>query len=121
MANEMDEIRVEGAALLPRGESKTFEIAEERAFVVGVGAGSPPVAFLNRCPHVGVDLDMGTADFFSSKLDRLYCRMHGASFEVETGLCDRGPCVGQGLTQLRSRVEGEAVVISPEVATPNRP
>ncbi|MEM6292216.1 MAG: Rieske 2Fe-2S domain-containing protein [Myxococcota bacterium] len=109
--SEHDEVRVAGAATLDRGDAKVFEAGgkPDGGFVVGTGEGV--VAYQNACPHIGFDLDMGTAEFYVAKLDRLYCRVHGATFEIETGLCDRGPCSGQSLVRLRSRVDGDDVVV----------
>ncbi len=109
--SDVDEVRVAGAATLGRGDAKVFAAAgrPDGGFVVGTGEGV--VAYRNACPHVGFDLDMGTASFYAPKVDRLYCRVHGATFEVETGLCDRGPCTGQSLVPLSCRVEGNDAVV----------
>lgn len=114
-------VRVEGAAHLRRGEARTFPLTEGArrggGFVIGVGHEGDPVAFINRCPHVGFDLDMGTGSFYSEKLDRIYCRTHGATFDVRDGVCDGGPCLGQPLMSLGARVDGDDVLV--EVPNPS--
>lgn len=69
-------------------------------------------AYLNRCPHWGVDLDLGDARFYAEDIDRIYCKNHGALFRVVDGVCDHGPCLGQALTAFRVEVEGEDVWVS---------
>ncbi len=70
------------------------------------------VAFVNRCPHWGVDLDYGDERFYDAELHRIYCTTHGALFVPETGRCDAGPCTGAGLEVLTVRVEGDLAQIT---------
>jgi nitrite reductase/ring-hydroxylating ferredoxin subunit len=70
------------------------------------------VAYRNRCAHVAFDLDMGTGEFWSGKLQRIYCRTHGACYEPRTGICDRGPCVGKALEKLAVERQGQDAVVS---------
>jgi nitrite reductase/ring-hydroxylating ferredoxin subunit len=61
---------------------------------------------------VAFDLDMGTGEFWSRKLGRIYCRTHGACYEPRTGVCDRGPCVGKALEKLQVERQGPDAVVS---------
>lgn len=55
-------------------------------------------AWVNRCTHRQVELDLGRGDFFHPSADLLLCRAHGATFDVRTGACSDGPCPrGSGL------------------------
>ena len=39
------------------------------------------------------------------------CATHGAIFEVDTGLCIDGPCIGDSLRSLEANIlEGEVVI-----------
>ena len=69
-------------------------------------------AYLNRCAHVPIELDWAQGEFFESSGLYLMCSTHGATFEPATGLCTGGPCVGDRLTPLPARLEGEALVVS---------
>ena len=70
------------------------------------------VAYLNRCPHWNVDLDMGLGDFVDPSTALITCRNHAAEFELATGLCVQGPCAGDRLYPLEVRVEdGRAVLV----------
>ena len=54
-------------------------------------------AFVNRCPHVGTELDWQPGEFFEQTGLYLVCSTHGAIFEPATGLCVAGPCRGARL------------------------
>ena len=57
-------------------------------------------AYLNRCPHTGVNLDW-TPDRFRDWTGRLIqCATHGALFRIEDGYCVAGPCAGRSLVAL---------------------
>ena len=101
--------RVAGAALLAPGEAATFEIERRGELVPGfvLRHGAGWVAYLNRCPHWDVDLDLGDGRFYADDVDRIYCKGHGALFRVLDGVCDHGPCLGQALTPLRLELEGD--------------
>lgn len=54
--------------------------------------------YLNRCPHIGINLEYQADQFLDREEQYLQCANHGALFEIETGLCIAGPCSGQSLT-----------------------
>ena len=54
-------------------------------------------AWLNVCPHAGRALDWAPGQFLKSREGHLVCAVHGASFELEGGICVAGPCKGDSL------------------------
>jgi nitrite reductase/ring-hydroxylating ferredoxin subunit len=58
---------------------------------------NPLQAWLNTCPHQGRRLDYVPGKFLIHK-GQLVCAAHGASFDLEEGLCVGGPCRGEHLT-----------------------
>ncbi len=54
-------------------------------------------AYVNRCPHLGVELDWQPGEFFEESGLYLVCSTHGAIFDPSTGLCVAGPCRGARL------------------------
>jgi nitrite reductase/ring-hydroxylating ferredoxin subunit len=54
-------------------------------------------AYVNRCPHLGVELDWQPGEFFEESGLYLICSTHGALFDPSTGLCVAGPCQGARL------------------------
>jgi nitrite reductase/ring-hydroxylating ferredoxin subunit len=68
-------------------------------------------AYLNRCPHLSYPLNCLPDDFLSYDRHYLQCKMHGALFEKDSGLCIAGPCLGRRLVALPLRVDDDAVVV----------
>lgn len=123
VARPAQRVIVDGVAGLPHGQARTFTFDDgehpARGFVLvlrdeqgGEGGGEPQLhAYRNRCAHVSFDLDMGTEQFWSAKLGRIYCRTHGACYEPRSGVCDRGPCVGARLEKFEVELQGDAAVV----------
>lgn len=64
-------------------------------------------AWLNVCPHAGRRLDWAPGRFLLDKGGRLVCAVHGASFELELGVCVAGPCQGQALRAVEVSVQAD--------------
>ena len=54
-------------------------------------------AYINHCPHTGVPLDWVPDQYLNLDQSYIQCAMHGALFEIETGLCVYGPCINRRL------------------------
>lgn len=122
-------VRVPQVADLQHGEARPFTFDdgehEGRGFVMmlrddqgqdgahseGDRGAAQLVAYRNRCAHVAFDLDMGTGQFWSSTLGRIYCRTHGACYEPRSGVCDRGPCVGRSLEAFVVERQGDDAIV----------
>ncbi|HKO47670.1 MAG TPA: Rieske 2Fe-2S domain-containing protein [Polyangiaceae bacterium] len=104
-----------GAAKLAPGQSRSFEFQRGGrrvpAFLL-CHAQAGLVAYLNRCPHWSVDLDMGDGRFYAEDIDRIYCKNHGALFRVSDGVCDHGPCLGKALVRCSVELEGDDAWVS---------
>lgn len=61
------------------------------------------VAYVNRCPHAGTELDWQPGEFFEESGLYLVCSTHGALFEPGSGRCVAGPCRGGQLEPLAIR------------------
>ena len=66
--------------------------------------------YVNSCPHLGTPLDWQVNRFISLDSGHIMCATHGALFEVESGSCVDGPCVGQNLEPLPVVVDGDGRV-----------
>jgi nitrite reductase/ring-hydroxylating ferredoxin subunit len=51
-------------------------------------------AYLNRCMHVAMEMDMLPNRFFDASGQWLICATHGATYRPDTGACAGGPCRG---------------------------
>ncbi len=111
---DREELRLEGANRLQDGESLAFEFPRGSGSDEGflLRHGGVIRAFVNRCPHWGLRLDMGTRKFYVAKADRIACRNHGALFRADDGVCAKGDCERQQLERLEVRVDGEDVVVT---------
>lgn len=65
-----------------------------------------PRAYLNRCPHMGIELNWMPGHFMDTNNLFLQCSTHGALFKPRDGECIAGPCQGDALTALNIRETG---------------
>ncbi len=72
------------------------------------------VAYRNVCPHAGHPLNWKPHAFLTRDRTRIMCSVHGAIFEIGTGLCVGGPCPGRSLTTLRVEIKEGRVVVYPD-------
>ena len=70
-----------------------------------------PRAYLNRCPHLGVELNWMPGNFMDTDKQFIQCASHGALFLPGTGECIAGPCQGDSLTALDVRIAGGQIQI----------
>ena len=98
--------------LIDGGSAVSFEIDADRflnGFVVKFEG--RPYAYVNRCPHVGTELDWVPGVIFDKDLPLLSCATHGALFDPKTGRCVSGPCLGRSLTTLPVKLISDRVTI----------
>jgi nitrite reductase/ring-hydroxylating ferredoxin subunit len=84
-----------------------------RGFVVRRGAAVQ--AYVNHCPHAGFPLNWQPDVFLAPGGSLIRCIMHGALFEIETGVCVAGPCMGHGLQPLEIQVRVGYVLLDARV------
>jgi len=82
--------------------------------------GGTVCAFVNRCPHMGTELDWQPGEFFDVAGLYLVCATHGALFQPATGFCVAGPCRGASLERLPTREDNGRVLLL-EAAAPAKP
>jgi nitrite reductase/ring-hydroxylating ferredoxin subunit len=101
------------AALTDGGEGVRFEVrrggASHAAFAIRHDGRVH--AYLNRCAHVGVELDWLPGCFFDADGMVLICSMHGALYDPATGACLGGPCRGAGLVRVAVEEIGDEVIL----------
>ena len=79
---------LEVEAVLPGGDAESLILHRD---------GDDVRAWLNVCPHAGRRLDWAPGRFLKSKSGELVCAVHGATFELQAGVCVAGPCRGDSL------------------------
>lgn len=88
---------------LPEGDARGFDpegTGQDSVLVVRHGARLH--AYRDLCPHYG-DTPMAWRRhaYLDAARRHIVCAAHGALFDIASGACVRGPCLGQSLTPLR--------------------
>ena len=52
--------------------------------------------------------------FLDSKRQNIQCSQHSALFDIQSGFCHRGPCEGDSLTKVASKVVNGALWLAPD-------
>jgi nitrite reductase/ring-hydroxylating ferredoxin subunit len=94
------------------------ESAKFRA-VFAVRRGDRAFVYINECPHAGAELEFAQDRFLSADGRRIICFAHNAQFAVETGACVSGPCAGQRLRAVPSRIVGGFIAIPDTAGGPD--
>lgn len=79
--------------------AKGFLVDGHELFVVHKGGEF--FAYRNSCPHLGISLEFNKDAFLDTDRRLIQCSSHGALFEIGSGLCVSGPCLGQALKPLK--------------------
>ncbi|MGG7519406.1 Rieske (2Fe-2S) protein [Allorhizobium undicola] len=94
------------------GEAKGFVLGDRGGpKVILVRRGGVLHAYLDACPHHGgTPMAWRTNAYLSGDGAHLCCHSHNALFDIETGKCVLGPCLGQSLTSVAIREEDGIVL-----------
>jgi nitrite reductase/ring-hydroxylating ferredoxin subunit len=63
------------------------------------------------CPHQGSQMAWRRHAYLNAARDRIVCHAHGAQFEIDSGVCVLGPCLGQSLTPVPHRIDAEGNIL----------
>ena len=55
------------------------------------------IGYVDSCPHMGLSLESSDRQYLSPDGSTIVCARHGAMFDLATGACLGGPCVGARL------------------------
>lgn len=95
---------------VPRDGCRGFEAGDHSCFAIREG--EQLYLYLNRCPHLGIQLNWQEHRFLDHTGALIQCSTHGALFTIETGKCVSGPCLGQHLTPLAFTLDDTLVTVS---------
>lgn len=85
-------------AELPDGSSRGFDPGRSgQDTLLLVRRGEQVYAYADACPHHGTPMAWRKDAYLNAAHDRIVCHAHGAQFDIETGECLLGPCLGQRL------------------------
>ncbi|QNN65340.1 Rieske (2Fe-2S) protein [Sphingomonas rhizophila] len=93
--------------LIPNGSARNFVLEMKAGRFHGfiVRQGDAVFGYVDRCPHMGLPLAQKLDDYLSEDGSLIACDWHGALFEIDSGRCVGGPCVG-------ARLQGWPVTIA---------
>lgn len=86
--------------LIADGAARNFVLQIGEAYFHGfaVRRGEEVRGYVDRCPHAGLPLAQKLDDYLTPSGDLIACSWHGALFDIDSGDCVGGPCVGARLT-----------------------
>jgi nitrite reductase/ring-hydroxylating ferredoxin subunit len=84
-----------------------------RGFLVKTG--TEVHAYVNRCAHLALPLNLLPDRFLTHDGSMILCTAHGAIFEKTTGYCVAGPCSGRSLERVPVRVADGYVLLDDSV------
>jgi nitrite reductase/ring-hydroxylating ferredoxin subunit len=102
---------------LPIGDSKGFDpyaTGQDSMFIVRQHHALR--AYQNNCPHwPGSSMAWRKDAYLSPDRKHILCYGHGAHFDIESGNCESGPCLGQSLKHVDLLIEQDGnVYLLPE-------
>jgi nitrite reductase/ring-hydroxylating ferredoxin subunit len=84
---------------LPDGGARGFDPQRRgQDSLLVVRQGRQLYGYADACPHHGTPMAWRKDAYLNAARDRIVCAAHGAQFELSTGLCVLGPCLGEALT-----------------------
>ena len=106
---------------LPERSARGFDgVRPGRAALFIVRHGGRLFAYADDCPHQpGSPMAWRRDAYLNSDASRIVCSGHGAEFEIESGLCTLGTCLGQSLSriELEFNADGWIYAAGPTPAT----
>jgi apoptosis-inducing factor 3 len=102
--------KVARLAEIPENHPFAVKLADESMILIRIG--SDVRAFAGKCPHAGAPLDEGAICN-----GRLICPWHKGSFAITDGALLDPPAL-EGLRRYPTRIEADAVLVSPEAEPP---
>lgn len=86
-----------------------FRKGRDTVFVVR--RGNKVHAYVDICPHYGTTpLPWKKNAYLTGDGQHIFCSAHGAIFDIETGACVLGPCLGQSLTSVQVAISQEGEI-----------
>jgi nitrite reductase/ring-hydroxylating ferredoxin subunit len=97
---------------LADGEARGFDpLGQGCDTLFIVRRGERLYAWRDACPHQrGTPMAWRKNAYLNADRSRIVCSAHGALFDIESGVCTLGPCVGQSLTAVRIALAADGTI-----------
>jgi len=76
-----------------------------------VRQGDNVFAYHNHCKHLGHPMNWKPDSFLTKDRANIICSSHGATYEIDTGLCIAGPCLGKSLRALPVEIRDGVIFV----------
>jgi len=95
---------------IAEGKTRGFEVAGLN--IIALKKDASVYLYVNRCPHLGLNLEFQPDDFLNYDETLIQCSTHGAMFTLDSGECVLGPCKGESLQPVSFTLEDGQIVLS---------
>ena len=95
---------------IPDGGARGFGDGTSSS-LFAIRRGREVYVYRNCCPHAGTPLNWMPNRFLTRDQSLIICTTHGALFDIESGECTLGPCVGERLTAIPMEITAGKVWI----------
>jgi nitrite reductase/ring-hydroxylating ferredoxin subunit len=99
-------------------EMQAIEMTIEERKLFAIRQDNQLYAYWNSCPHMGIPLNWMPEKFLDLDGALLQCSSHGALFQISDGECIGGPCVGDRLSPVTLKRDGDQYFIAANQALP---
>ncbi|MFL2530610.1 MAG: Rieske (2Fe-2S) protein [Porticoccaceae bacterium] len=98
-----------------------MELTVEERQLFAVRQDNSIFAYWNLCPHRNSPLNWIPNQFLDTENQLIQCALHGALFEIDSGLCIAGPCSGDSLQPVELRCEDHFYYVAADQKMPPAP
>lgn len=96
---------------LPDGAARGFDPHQGgQDTVLVVRRGDRLFAYRDACPHHDTPMAWRKDAYLDGTGQHIVCAAHGAQFDIATGLCTLGPCLGESLTPVALQIHNNGEV-----------
>jgi len=97
---------------LPDGDARGFDpFHAGHDTVLVVRRGNTVYGWQDSCPHIdGARMAWRKNAYLNAARDRIVCSAHGALFEIVSGICTLGPCLGQSFAAGATGLDADGTV-----------
>ena len=87
---------------IAEGQARGFALPGQRHKAIVLRRGGRLIGWLDACPHYdgGTPMAWRSDAYLNGEGTHLACHSHGALFDMASGECVLGPCLGQRLTRV---------------------
>ena len=121
MANNYIQKEVPLCGLNDLEDRCAMELTIEQRQIFAVRQDNAIYAYWNICPHRSSPLNWVPNKFLDIENQLIHCALHGALFEIDSGLCVSGPCIGDKLQPIQLRHEDQFYYVVADQKMPPAP